>query len=170
MINGWNIEVFQDKRNRKLMHIKHTETYYHVHESDEKYVTLMKNNIINAISIATIIGYFLKLHPLWWFVIMGLVYGAYLLLFNKKILPRCSIVKNKRIEKKQESKSSSKYILFLGIGFFVIGIGLLLCIVFEQVSNRFEMYMVIGFSIFSFVMGWMQIRTYMNTKPLHKLD
>lgn len=170
MINGWDIEIFQDKRNRKLMHIKHTEMYYQVHESDEKYVTLLKNNIINAVSIAAIIGYFLKLNPLWWFLIMGLVYGAYLLLFNKKILPRFSIVKNKRIEKKQEKESSSKYILFLGIGFFVIGLGLILCIVFEQVTSNFEMYMVIGFSIFSIVMGMMQIRKYMNTKSLHKLN
>lgn len=164
MINGWNIEVFQDKRNRKLMHIKQTETYYQVHEKDEKYVTLLKNNIINAVSIAAMITYFLNLHPVWWFAIMGLVYGAYLLLFNKRILPRFSIVKNKHIEKKQESVSSSKYVLFLGVGFILIGIGLILCIVFEQVTSTIERYMVIGFSIFSFGMGMMQLRAYRMTK------
>ncbi|MEG0273733.1 MAG: hypothetical protein RR690_01280 [Longicatena sp.] len=166
MVNGWNVEAFHDKRNRRLLHLKKQDIYYQLNEKDEKFVTLLKNNEINAVSIAAIAGYFLKLHPVWWIVIMAVIYGAYLWFFNAKVLPKLSTVKNKKIEKKLEKSSSSKSTLFFGIGFFVIAIGLVLCIFLDQVQNDFEMYMVIGFSIFAFVMGAMQVRKYFSTRTI----
>ena len=87
MIFGGSVDFVEDTKKRRLLYLRKENSYYLVERKQEKYVLFLKNNIINAVSIGAMTGYFLKLPYVIWAVIALVFYISYLILFNTKIFP-----------------------------------------------------------------------------------
>lgn len=162
MLHSGNARIVIDNKKRKLLEIKKEGTFYLLNQKNEKFAIFLKNNVLNAISISVIVGYFLNL-PYWaWAIIAGSLYIAYMVFFNKKIMPGLSLVKSKHIQIEKRTIDSRNRVLFFAIGFIAISIGLLLCVVLEQIDGYYNAWIVVGFSIFAFIMGLKHIKEYIT--------
>lgn len=147
-----NVDLVEDKKKRRLLLVHEDNRYYLLDKRQEKYVTFLKNNLINAISIGAILGYFIKL-PYWgWGLIALVVYAAYLLFFNTKIFPGLTMLKEKKIQVLQPSETKKRMLLFT-FAFLAVGIGLLLCIPLGQANGTMESSAAVVGGIFSIFMG-----------------
>ncbi len=153
MIFGRQIELVQDVRGRKLLHLKKDDTFYFMEKKQETYANLFKNNVINSVSIGVMIGYFIKL-PYWvWAAIALVVYVSYLLMFNKKIFPGYKKVVEKKPVKIAPPTESEAKVRFFSIGFIVIGVLLMLCVPLGWSDGSIPDIVVIGAGIFAVIMG-----------------
>lgn len=137
MVFGWMLYTGTDTRGRKLLHIKKTEKYYLLPENREFAVTLWKHNEINAISISIILGYFV-FHSIPASILIGcIVYVAVCWYMNQKFLTSLSKVGGKKITWRKEVVRRENSVL-PALLFLLVGIGLWLCIAFDQTQNTAE--------------------------------
>lgn len=153
MIFGRHIELVQDTRGRKLLHLKKDDTFYFMEKKQETYASLFKNNVINAVSIGVMIGYFIKL-PYWvWAAIALVVYVTYLITFNKKIFPGYKKVVEKKPVKIAPPTESEGKVRFFSIAFIVIGVLLMICVPMGWSDGSIPDGVVIACGIFAVIMG-----------------
>lgn len=136
MIVGIQTEMFHDKRGHRVLHIKKKEQYYQLGGNDEFKVKLLQNNSMNAISISVILGVLLQWHWALYVAVAIVVYIAYLLYFNRKVLPRLSVLKSKRIERDEAKREDSRQMLTQAIVFPILAAGLLYCLWSDQVEGQ----------------------------------
>ncbi len=143
MMFSFQIEVFEDMKSRKILYDKKTMTGYLLPDKGEGKVQLLKMNIFNAAAISFIIGYFLHFPIYLYFVLAIVLYGAYLYYFNQVFLPNLQKVKKferKKVIKKQEKGTFP----FIGLGYLVVGLGLIYCLFTDQVEVGAMTYVVYG--------------------------
>lgn len=162
MVHSGNARIVIDNKKRKLLELKKEGTFYLLNQKNEKFAIFLKNNVLNAISISVMIGYFLNL-PYWlWVIVAAILYGAYMLFFNKRILPSLSIVKSKHILIEKKTIDSKKRILFFAVGFIAISIGLLLCVIYNQINGEYNEWIVSCFSVFALLMSIKHFKEYLH--------
>ena len=122
----------------------------------------LKNNIINAVSIGAMTGYFLKLPYVIWAVIALVFYISYLILFNTKIFPGFEKLREKKIKVVPPSETKGRMLMF-ALGFLAVGIGLLLCIPLNQVDGSIDSSVVIVCGAFSIIMGLRYLIAYQKS-------
>lgn len=152
MVFGGSVDLVEDTKKRKLLYLRKDCCYYLVEKKQEKYVLFLKNNIINAVSIGAMVGYFLKLPYVFWAVIAFVFYIAYLILFNTKIFPGFVRLRENKIKVAPPSETKGKMLMF-ALAFLAVGIGLLLCIPLKQVDGSIDSSVVVVCGGFSIIMG-----------------
>lgn len=165
MLFGIQIEVFEDTKSRKLLHVKKKDLYYQITKSDEAKVFLFSKGLINAVSLALIFGLILR-WPIWAYVVTALVIYAFILyMFNDKVLPKMPVVNAKTVARKEAPKKDRSFSI-AGIAYLVIAFGLLYCFFTNQVEEGMMTYVVIGAIAISLVMGAMNLFTYGKKKRI----
>ena len=132
MVTGWMLFTGTDTKGRRLLYIKKKNAYYLLPQHREFAITLWKHAEINAISISIILGYFL-FHKIAGTIALALVlYAVELLIMNKKLLPSLHRAGGKHITWRKEHRDKESGGIFPALLFLFIGIGLFLCLVFQQ--------------------------------------
>ena len=162
MIFGGSVDFVEDTKKRRLLYLRKENSYYLVDRKQEKYVLFLKNNIINAVSIGAMTGYFLKLPYVIWAVIALVFYISYLILFNTKIFPGFEKLREKKIKVVPPSETKGRMLMF-ALGFLAVGIGLLLCIPLNQVDGSIDSSVVIVCGAFSIIMGLRYLIAYQKS-------
>ena len=162
MIFGGSVDFVEDTKKRRLLYLRKENSYYLVERKQEKYVLFLKNNIINAVSIGAMTGYFLKLPYVIWAVIALVFYISYLILFNTKIFPGFEKLREKKIKVVPPSETKGRMLMF-ALGFLAVGIGLLLCIPLNQVDRSIDSSVVIVCGAFSIIMGLRYLIAYQKS-------
>lgn len=162
MIFGGSVDFVEDTKKRRLLYLRKENSYYLVERKQEKYVLFLKNNIINAVSIGAMTGYFLKLPYVIWAVIALVFYISYLILFNTKIFPGFEKLREKKIKVAPPSETKGRMLMF-ALGFLAVGIGLLLCIPLNQVDGSIDSSVVIVCGAFSIIMGLRYLIAYQKS-------
>ncbi|NBK93674.1 hypothetical protein D5278_17135 [bacterium 1XD21-13] len=162
MIFGGSVDFVEDTKKRRLLYLRKENSYYLVERKQEKYVLFLKNNIINAVSIGAMTGYFLKLPYVIWAVIALVFYISYLILFNTKIFPGFEKLREKKIKVVPPSETKGRMLMF-ALGFLAVGIGLLLCIPLNQVDGSIDSSVVIVCGAFSIIMGLRYLIAYQKS-------
>ncbi len=162
MIFGGSVDFVEDTKKRRLLYLRKENSYYLVERKQEKYVLFLKNNIINAMSIGAMTGYFLKLPYVIWAVIALVFYISYLILFNTKIFPGFEKLREKKIKVVPPSETKGRMLMF-ALGFLAVGIGLLLCIPLNQVDGSIDSSVVIVCGAFSIIMGLRYLIAYQKS-------
>lgn len=155
MLFGKDIDLVEDTKKRRLMQVRKDNTFYLLDKKQEKYVTFLKNNIINAVSIGVMLGYLLKfLNWPWvvWAIVAVVWYVSYVVLFNTKVFPKFKKLKEKKVKVVPPSTTKGKTLAF-ALAFLFIGIALLACVPMGQTTSETESVVVIGCGFFSIVMG-----------------
>lgn len=153
MIFGRDIELVQDTRGRKLLHLKKENTFYAMEKRQETYANLFKNNIINAVSLGVMIGYFIRL-PYWaWAAIAVVVYVTYLITFNKKIFPGYRRLEEKKAIKITPPTESESKVRAFSLAFIAVGLLLMLCVPMGWSDGSIPDGVVIACGIFAVIMG-----------------
>lgn len=165
MVFNWNSEIIRDTRNKKIFHIKNSDKYFLIDEEKEKLTDVFNSIHINAFSISAVVGYILKFEYWIWIVFAAVLYLAYVVYFNYKVLPEFIPIKQKQVVVK-EKKSSKFRVIASSIGLIVVGLGLALCVYFEQVTGILNIIFILGCSIFALVVG--SVSAYKNTKKKQK--
>ena len=157
MVFGWMLHTGTDTKGRRLLYVKKTDKYYLLPHNREFVVTLWKHSEINAISISIILGYFL-FHNIAYTILMAVaVYAIELLLMNKKVLPSLSRAGGKNITWRKEKKVEESTSVIPALLFLLVGIGLFLCLVFEQKQNDLESITAAAGGILAIVLGLRQL-------------
>ena len=162
MIFGGSVDFVEDTKKRRLLYLRKENSYYLVERKQEKYVLFLKNNIINAVSIGAMTGYFLKLPYVIWAVIALVFYISYLILFNTKLFPGFEKLREKKIKVVPPSETKGRMLMF-ALGFLAVGIGLLLCIPLNQVDGSIDSSVVIVCGAFSIIMGLRYLIAYQKS-------
>ena len=128
-------------------------------------ITLWKHAEINAISISIILGYFL-FHKIAGTIALALVlYAVELLIMNKKLLPSLHRAGGKHITWRKEHRDKESGGIFPALLFLFIGIGLFLCLVFQQTVNTIETITAAAGGCIAVLMG---VRTLYQAKTTGK--
>lgn len=156
---GYQCEVFEDMKSRKILYDKKANIGYLLMDKGEGKVQLLKMNIFNAAAISFILGYFLKF-PVYMYFVLGIVlYFAYHLYFNKMYLP--TLQKVKKFERKKEVKQVKQETFpFISIGYLAIGLGLIYCLLTNQVDQGIMTYVVYGGILVCFINVFYYFRNY----------
>ncbi|MGN1277401.1 MAG: hypothetical protein ACI4UK_10470 [Floccifex sp.] len=143
MMFGFQTEVFEDTKSRKILLDKKNKVTYLLPEKGEGKAQMLKMNIVNSIAISFLAGYFLNF-KIWMYIALTLVlYAGYLWFFNKRFIP--TLEKVKKAEKKKEiEKRNDKVFPFVSLGYLAVGLGLVYCLVTKQVEEGMMTYIVIG--------------------------
>ena len=159
MVFGRSIDMVEDTKKRKLLYVRKEDAYYLMDKNQQRYALFLKNNIINAVSVGAMLGYFIKL-PYWvWAVIALAWYVVYLVFFNLKIFPKFTKLKEKKIKVVPPSETKGR-MLFFALGFLAVGVGLLACIALGQTDGTIDNSIVVVCGIFSIFMGLFQLNNY----------
>lgn len=153
MVVGIQTQLFADKKNRQIFYIKKTGNYYVLKNKEEFYVKLLQNNIVNAISISVILGLFLHLDYIWYISIAIVLYIAYLIFFNLKVMANLSPIKAKHIERNSKPVNEKKQMLLQGIALPLVGIALIICLLTGQVQDEMTKMVVLLCILMSFMFG-----------------
>ncbi|MBD8957712.1 MAG: hypothetical protein EGQ83_04515 [Holdemanella biformis] len=160
MILGIQTEIFEDVKSRKIFHVKTTNESYLLQEGDDFKVRLLRMNIVDSISIAVLTSLIIQL-PIFAYIAIGaFVYLAYLLYFNNKVLP--NMQKIKKVERKEQKKAEKKLDKppFVAFAYLLVGIGLVYCMMTNQVESGTMTYVVIGAMVIAFGLGSFYLYTY----------
>ena len=160
MILGIQTEIFEDVKSRKIFHVQTTNESYLLQEGDDFKVRLLRMNIVDSISIAVLTSLIIQL-PIFAYIAIGaFVYLAYLLYFNNKVLP--NMQKIKKVERKEQKKAEKKLDKppFVAFAYLLVGIGLVYCMMTNQVESGTMTYVVIGAMVIAFGLGSFYLYTY----------
>lgn len=164
MIFDWNSEVIRDTKNRKIFHIKKSDTYFLLDTQQSRSTDILSKILINAFSLAAIIGYTLHLDYWAWGVIAAVLYAMYIAYFNLKVFPNFSQIKQKHVIAK-EKKSTHLRILVSSIGLMLVGAGLLICVYLQQVNGLLNIIFIVGCGMFALVIGLSSLIKNLRKKP-----
>ena len=156
---GYQCEVFEDIKSRKILYDKKSNVGYLLMDKGEGKVQLLKMNIFNAAAISFILGYFLDFPIYMYFVLGVLIYAAYHLYFNNMYLPK--LKKVKKFERKREVKSKKQETFpFIALGYLAIGLGLVYCLLTNQVEQGIMTYVVYGGILICLLNGFYYFKNY----------
>lgn len=158
---GRQCEVFEDIKSRKILYDKKTNICYLLPNRGEGKVQLLKMNVFNAIAISFIIGYFFNF-PIYLYVLLAVaLYFVYFMYFNNIFLP--NLHKIKKTERKKEVENQEKTPFpYVGLGYLVIGAGLIYCLLSNQVEEGIMTYVVCGAILICLVNSVYYFRNYMK--------
>ncbi|MEG0034672.1 MAG: hypothetical protein RR734_03770 [Bacilli bacterium] len=159
MVYSTNFKIVNDTKRGKLFQDIKNDKYYQLDNKNEKFAIMFKNCILNSVSLCILVGYFLNLSYILWIVIGLSIYITYTVFFNYKILPSLNLIKMKHIKVLDEKKVTNNQSLLMSLGFIVVGLGLIFCIISGEVLGKTNKIVVTIFSFFSLAMGIKQILT-----------
>jgi hypothetical protein len=128
-------EVFPNNLGKPILHIKRAEKYYFVDDKNMSIVSFFENLLLNSISFAIVIGWIAKLKYLQWGLISIVLYIGFTIFFNAKILPKLSVVSDKKAQKKQKTEFSKGRAILVILASFVIALGLVASLVYEPLHS-----------------------------------
>lgn len=164
MVFGIHTELFEDQKNRKVLYVKPTNTYYVVERKQESLVKFLQTNIINAISLSFIIGMFFQWAPMIYAAVAAAIYFGYLYYFNKQVLPSLVVLREKHIKRKETKPQSTGQLTFQAVAFILIGAGLIYCIVTDQVDPGMMQIAVTVAIVVSFGFGLKALMQVLKTR------
>ena len=153
MILGIHTELFEDQKNRKILYVKTTGTYYVVEKKKESFVRFLQTNIINAISLSLIIGMFFQWTPIIYAAVAAAIYLGYLFYFNKQVFPSLQALRDKNIKRKEAKAQGFGQLMFQAAAFLLIGAGLIYCVATHQVDPGVMQLAVMVGTVISFAFG-----------------
>ena len=160
MLFGIQVTVIEDTKSRKLLIVKNREAAYLLQKNDEKWVHLLRMNVIHSVSIAFLVWYFAKI-PVWSSVLIGTcIYLVVLFYFNKRVLPHLSVIKKYRV--KTETNKTKNAFPVAAILYYLIAIALVICLFTDQVEPGYLTYIVYAAIIIAVAMGTIQFKTYIG--------
>jgi hypothetical protein len=128
-------EVFPNNLGKPILHIKRAEKCYFVDDKNMSIVSFFENLLLNSISLAIVIGWLAKLKYLQCGLIALVLYIGFTIFFNTKILPKLSVVSDKKSQKKQKIEFSKERAILVILASFVIAAGLAASLVYEPLHS-----------------------------------
>ena len=166
MILGIQTELFEDRRSRKILHVKTTGAHYVVPGKKEGFVRFLQTNLINAALLSFILGmYFKNWSPVVYVAVAAAIYLGYLYYFNAKFVPALQILKEKHVPRKEAKTQGSGHLILQAAAFMAVGGGLIYCVCTNQVDGEMMKNAVLACVLVSFAFGVKSLRDAFGRNP-----